>query len=135
MAAGTPRLIASRAVSVNDKGETTAQRVYLVVCTDKDADNPEAALFVTPRVGNPYSATSFGVVVVKSEAREYEVTATGGTTYHVTVDYGTLSRDPTQSDPNPLNRGTIVKLSFDSYEETRYEAPGAPDLITADGKK
>jgi hypothetical protein len=136
MAVAWARQVASRKWSEDWNGKapvTKATKVYLVKCDDK-TDTPDIAANADDiDSSSAYAPDAPGLQVVLLEAEEKERTGDGGTIYAVTIEYSTSTIDPDQRDPNPLNRARIVKLSFDTYEETTFIAPKEPDAVDGNG--
>lgn len=116
-----------------EQGKLSGQKVYRVLCNDKN-DDPDIAAAACPAPWSSWSPSSPGLIVSSIDVRERdEAPATGGALYDATLDYSTTQLDPSQQDPNPLNRPVVVELSFDSFEETVYKAKAAPVAVDSDG--
>jgi hypothetical protein len=116
----------AREWSDDDKPSAKAQRVYLVKCDDVN-DAPDLAALACPT-----TAYASGLPVTARDAKYYDSTADGGVLYEVTIDYATVSTDPSKQDPNPLLRPAIVSLSFDNFEETVYTQPERSQPLAED---
>lgn len=125
MAVVWAKQVRSRSLGVNDKLERKGQRVYRVLCYDRD-DGPELAEAECPALGESWSDDFPGLVVTAVDSREVEA-ARDGVLYEVTIDYGTTTADPEQegSESDPCDRPPVLRLSFDSFEETIYEQKDA----------
>jgi hypothetical protein len=127
------RLRRTRQFGDDDGPGSTAERTYLVKCATKD-DGPEAAVAACPEPGDSFSDDRPGLVVTERVAEELD---RSGTLFEVRVSYATRSTDDDEEeadqDKDPTERATVVRLSFDSFEETVYQAKAPPTAEDADG--
>lgn len=138
MAAGTPKLKASRKWKVSEKGTTQATRVYYVPCDDKD-DGAEVAAAVCPDIGDAFDDDNPQLLVVDVDVDEKDQLASGAL-YEVTVDYSTESDNPNgggtdgSNHPDPTERPGILRLSYEDVEEPIYKQLDRLPIVTdADG--
>jgi hypothetical protein len=138
MAAGTPKLKASRKWKVNEKGTTQATNVFQVICDDKD-DGPNVAAAVCPDIGDEFDADHPQLLVVDVDASEGDQLASG-VKYEVTVEYSTESDNPNgggndgSNHPDPTERPGILRLSYEDVEETLFRHLDAKPIVEdADG--
>jgi hypothetical protein len=140
MAVTRVQLIPGRTFKLTDKPVTDADLEYRVTC-DAVADGPDVAAAALPyTVGSPYSATSPGLTCRSVEAKESGERPAAGVIYDVSLSFSTEDEDRDRDPDNPetaadpTERGAVVRLSFDSYEETVFRHKDAVPLAEyADG--
>jgi hypothetical protein len=138
MAVVSVKLKGQRTFEVDDKPTIKGKRTYLVKCDDKNDDADVATEGVAVVVGSAYSSKYPGVLARGVSAEEGERTADGGIYYLITVDYSSQSDnqkggEPGADDPDPTQRPGILRLSYDSSEETVHQAKAEPTAETGTG--
>lgn len=128
------RIIRGRKFKRDDSPELGGTIVLRVHCSDRVNDTALVAGDSCPQIGAPYDATTPGLKAISVDVDEGEWTAAGGVTYIGTVEYSTKSTDPEKQKPDPTDREGVLRLNFESSEETIYkQLDTTPTAEFADG--
>jgi hypothetical protein len=121
-----------------EAGKLAGQRIYKVFCNSK-TDDPDTAINGCPIAPqSAWSAASPKLRCTAIDAKEATdaPAVPAGAIYEVTFDYSTAqASDPSQQDPDPLARPPVVRLGFDSFEETVFTAEEEPTREDAAGNQ